>query len=282
MTFTNKDEKMVLFEPNFINDIRNYFKENNDATLVISSSKLINENIDSVFFNSLLDLNLNRLLITGSFNKNEGIDVFLKLYGLKELDNRSVDLEYDFSYFSNLEILRYSWNKNCQNISTLNKLEELSLWAYKPKSQDLTEISNLELIEELRFVQSSIKSLKGIENYKNLKTVSFLANKSLSLVDFSTVFETVEDLYIEGCKKIDHKKVVQIFPNIKKLTYQSNDDLDSLKPFLEGFKNLEFLNVAGTKIKESDNKYWKNYSQIKTLNFLDKKHHILKRKDFGL
>jgi hypothetical protein len=279
ITFLNIDKKRVLFEPDNYTNLFEYFNLNKDATLVIDFYDLV-EYPAFYSFDCLKNIKVRNLLLSGSKRANYDLSELMKMEELKLLDNRAIDLEYDFINFPNLETLRYTWNKNCKNISSLKKLKELSLWSYKPKNQDLYEFIYMNNIEEIRLVQSDIKSINGIEKLENLKELALVSNKNLSFDNFNHVLPKIEFLYIESCKKIDDG-FCKLFPNLKKLEFVNNSSIDSLKNILENLKKLEYLNIAGTNILESDNRYWKNYSNLK-INFLDKKHHILKRKDFNI
>lgn len=285
MKFSDENNKCVLFNPNSIGEIKSYFLKFEDAILVLSSMELSDYNpLNDDFFYSLRQIKINKLFITGAWIEDEKycLRYTLQIKNLIYLNNRSIILDYDFNDFPKLEILRVTWDKKYKNLSKAIGLKELSLWSYKSINKSLIEFSELKKLEELRIIQSNIVSISGIENLKNLKSVIFIANRNMIFDDVNTVFDTVEDLFIESCKKVNHKKLVELFPNIKRLTYHSNDEIESLKPFLDGFKKLEFLNIFDTIIHESDNRYWKNYTNIKTLNFSDRKHLLLKREDFGL
>lgn len=279
MEFANKEKKRVYFLPEFQSELVKYFDENSDATLILSFDSFIGRktNID---FSKLLEINYRKICIVGNHNNPDEFKSLLKSEILTELDNRDLTLEYDFKNFPNLEILILSWHKKCSNISECVKLLELSLWAYKPKSQDLTEFSSLKSLKELRIIQSNIKTISGIENLQNIREMIFIGNRSLSFEDVDVVFPNVEVLYIESCKGIRIEKVVAMFPNVKDLNFFSSVEIKSLRIILDNLKKLEILNVYDLKISETDNRYWKDYKNLKLLNFQDRKHQLLKRKDF--
>lgn len=279
VTFMNFEKQRVLFVPDDYDIIYEYFEINENATLIIDFYELINySNFNS--FDCLKKIRINKLLLTGSKRAEYDVSELMKMKELKLLDNRNIELEYDFLNFPELEVLIYTWIKKCKNISSLKKLKELSLWSYKPKSQDLIEFSEMSKIEELRIIQSNITTISGSEKMPNLNSLILISNRNLSLEDLDCIYPNVESLYIESCKKINDN-FVKFFPNLKKLEFSSNAPIDSLKNILENLKKLEYLNVAENDILESDNRYWKDYKNVK-INFLDRKHHILKRKDFGL
>ncbi|UUC46497.1 hypothetical protein [Flavobacterium cerinum] len=275
--FVNFKEKRVLFIPDSCDKFSEYFDSNKDAILIIDFYELVNfPNFNN--FDCLIDAKIEKLLIVGSKRQEYDFSRLLKMPELIFLDNRGVDMEYDFVNFPNLEILRYSWNKKCKNISTLKKVKELSLWKYRSKSDDLEEFASMNSIMEIGFIQSDIKSINGIEKMINLKELVLVSNKNLSFNNFDFIMPNVESLYIEDCKKID-KSFVRIFPNLKRVEFINHSSIDSLQNILENLKSLEYLNLGETTVLETDNRYWKNYNYVK-INFIDQKHYILKRKDF--
>jgi hypothetical protein len=279
LTFYNEELKRVGFSPNLVNEIKEYFKKNNDATLIVDFDDLWCNHNDFKDFSIIKEIDIRKLLIQGTHTEGSDTKSFLEIENLIELDNRYV-FDYDFKKLPNLEILRYSWKKNSSNLSECKKLKELSLWSYKPKNQSLTEFTKLNSLEELRIIQSNIKSINGIENLQKIKEMVFIGNKVLSLDDMNCTFPNVEILFIESCKEIRIEKVIELFPNVKDLNYFSSNEIESLRIILDNLKKLEKLNVYDLKISESDNRYWKEYKNIKQFNFQDRKHHLLKRKDF--
>ena len=279
MKFFNQEKKRVCYLPEHQNEIVKYFDDNEDATLVVSFDEFIlpNKTID---FNKISEIKIHKLMLSSFYHKTNELGAFLKLENLRELDNRSIDLKYDFKNFPNLEVLILGWNKNCSNISECKKLKELSLWHYKPKTQNLTEFFELNSLNELRIIQSNINNINGIENLQKITEMYFIGNSNLSFGNINSVFPNVETLYIESCKEIRIEKVIALFPNLKDLNFFSNNEIVSLRIILDNLKKLEKLNVYNLKISEIDNRYWKEYKNLKNFNFQDRKHHILKRKDF--
>ncbi len=278
MKFANKEEKEVYFLPEFQSELVKYFNENSDATLFLSFDEFI-ERESPIDFDKLSEIKYKKLFVIGRHDLNE-LSVLLKSDILIELNDRNLYLEYDFNNFPKLERLVYTWQKNCLNIAECKNLQELSLWAYKPKSQNLAEFSSLKSLKELRIIQSNIKSISGIENLQNIKEMIFIANRTLSFDDIQVVFPNVEILHIESCKEIRIEKVVTMFPNLKYLIFFSSVETESLRIILDNLKKLEKLNVYDLMISETDNRYWKDYKNLKLLNFQDRRHQLLKRKDF--
>jgi hypothetical protein len=281
MKFYNQEKKRVCYLPEDHKEIVRYFNENEDATLVVSFDEFILTK-KPIEFNKVSEIKIKKLMLSGSYHKINELGAFLKLKNLIELYNRDINLEYDFKEFPNLERLIYSWQKKCTNLSECKKLTELSLWHYKPKSQNLAEFQQLSSLNELRIIQSNIKSITGIENLQTIREMSFIGNGVLSFEDIDIIFPNVEILYIESCKEIRIERIIKLFPNLKSLNFFSGREIESLRIILDNLEKLEKLNVYNLKILESDNRYWKEYKNLKSFNFQDRKHHLLKRKDFDI
>jgi len=238
---------MVLFTPNTIKLIKEYLLLNNDAILVINFFDLC---LDSSFnnFDILKGLNIRNLLLSHISCKEKDIDTsyLLNINSLVTLDDRNSELPYDFSRMPNLEVLRYGWTPKCKNLNTYNILIELGLWGYKPKSKDLTAFSTFTNLIELRLLQSNIRTIIGLEKTNNIKTLSLVYNRALDLKNVDFVMESVEDLYIENCPKINKEDVIRIFPNVKSLVFASKRlSKDIKRYFIENLKNLKEFDETG-------------------------------------
>ncbi|MEP0265600.1 hypothetical protein [Dokdonia sp.] len=209
----------------------------------------------------------------------ETIESILKYKSLKGLFiNEHTKPKVDMSNFPNLRLLSCDWNLKILNISTLKKLQQFNLFQYKPKSKNLMELSTLSSLKYLKLGSGNYESLKGLNKLKNLRELRIYSNRSVK-TDDTIILESVEALYISSCKSYDHD-FYKSFPNLKILHLESSNDLESLKPILDNLINLKEINICGIKVLEEDNTYWKDYKNITTLNFFNRKHQKLKTKDF--
>lgn len=276
--FANEEKKRVYFFPKDVNDISTYFHQNTEATLIVDFDEYFENRNQKDFFEDINRIPFKKILLIGNGSHNYDLNNFKSNQNLVELEDKYSEIPYDFARFPNLEILRYEHVKNCSNYSSLIKLKELSLWAYPNKNID--EFLGLYNLEDLRFVQSKIISLNGINLFKKLTNVFLIANKDLIFDINVKVNDSVRELYIESCKKIDINLIPKLFPNLEKLTLMKNGEIKELKPLLENLNRLQELNLMGTKILENDNRYWKDYDNIKKISFLDQKNLLLKANEF--
>lgn len=278
LQFANEIKKRVCFFPKDLNDIINYFSKNTDATLIVDFDEYFEYINQKDFFKNINEIPFKKILLIGNGSHNYNLNNFKSNQNLVELEDKYSEIPYDFTRFPNLEVLRYEHIKNCSNYSSLIKLKELSLWAYPNKNID--EFLGLYNLENIRFVQSKITSLNGINQLKNLNNVFLIANKDLIFDLNVQANESVRELYIDGCKKIDINLIPKLFPNLEKLTITKNGEIIELKPLLKNLNRLVELNLMGTKILEIDNRYWKDYNNIKKISFLDQKNLLLKANEF--
>ena len=278
LNFANLEKKRVVFFSDDLNELVLYFQSNEDATLIVDFDDYFKFRTQKDFFKEIVKIPFKKILFIGNGGYNYDLNVFLKNNNLLELDDSYSEIAYDFSGFPNLEILRYLYQKGSCNYSSMTKLKELSLWEYSKKNID--EFLDLHNLEELRFVQSKIDNLNGINHFKKMRSVFLIANKNLMFDSNTQPNENVKELYIDSCKKIDINIIPRLFPRLEKLTLMKNGEIKELRYLLDNLKYLKELNLMGTKILENDNRYWKNYNNINAINFLDQSNLILKSDEF--
>ncbi len=278
LNFANVEKKRVLFFPEQVDELIGYFSQNPDATLIINFDKYFDYKNKAGFFERIKSIPFKKVLLLGNGSYDFDLKNLKSNEILIELDDNYAEIGYDFSGFPGLEILRYLYIKGSSNYDSLKNLKELSLWSYPQKNIDaFLPLSNL---KDLRFVQSKVQSLKGIGQLEKLENLFLIANKDL-VFDHAEPNPNIKQLYIDGCKKVDADSIPGLFPNLEKLTIMKNGEIDSLKMILDNLKNLTELDLMGTKIHEADNRYWKNYPNLKRIHFLDQPNLILRSDEFN-
>lgn len=278
--FANEEKKRVYYFPSDIEGLIEYFNHNPDATLIINFDKYLDYNNQKDFLKKVNLINYKKVLVNGVGSFDFNLEYLKTNKNLIELDDKYSEVAYDFLNFPNLEVLRYLYIEESSNYSRLTKLQELSLWSYSKKSID--EFLGINNLKDLRFIQSKIQDIDGIGNFKKLEKVFLITNKDLKFDINNQTNENVKELYIDNCKKIEINSIPQLFPNLQKLAIINNGEIKELKYILEKLKNLRELNLMKTKILESDNRYWKDYTNIESIQFLDYKHLVLKSDDFKI
>ncbi len=261
LLFTNEAKKRVCFNPNFIGELKTYFEENDDATLIIDFDELFEFRDNPDLFVDIVDIDFRKLLLIGNGGYRYNLQPIFSGKKIIELDDKYSEFNYDFSEFGHLKILRYEFRKGSSNLNSLKDLKELSLWNYSNK--DLKEFLDLFQLEEMRFIQSNLQNISDIHQFELLKKVFLVANKKLSLDSEEKPNRSVQELYIDDCKKIDLKHIPKIFPDLKKISLINNGEIPNLKVLLDYLPKLENLNLTGVKLLKSINSYKKKYPKLK-------------------
>jgi hypothetical protein len=277
--FIDEEQKGIIYTNKAHDLIKEYVIDNNDIVVNFKLIDLKDKDTQALFeFVGKLE---NASAVIYEFDSFDSILDYKFINSLSVNENTAKGNKkpsLDLSNFPYLTYCSIDWNPKISNIGALHKLRQLNLFQYKPKSKDLTELSTLESLKNLKLGSGNYESLKGLDNLKNLKELRLYSNRSVK-TDKTIILKSVESLYISSCKSYDHN-FYKSFPNLKTLDLESSNDLESLKPILDSLRYLKEINICGTKVLEEDNSYWKGYENITMLNFNNRKHHKLKTKDF--
>ncbi|WP_428229065.1 hypothetical protein [Flavobacterium sp.] len=183
------------------------------------------------------DYKLENLDFLTSYNLDfiESIDIlsdsvkdFEALYSLRNLIRiNSQNSKIDYTKFKKLKSIgleivdKYSLEK----ISLLTKLERLGLYN-KYAEIDLSILSKNINLKQLQIRGSKLKSLKGLENFKDLELLGLFHNRSLTS--------------LEGISK-DHTK-------LRKIEIYSAPKLLEVNNYLKELPNLSFLQLDSKKV----------------------------------
>lgn len=229
---------------------------------------------------------LNGLRIFFPFKSDSLTDFdFLKEYDFLEALEISVTSgEYDFSFLSHLvNLKKLSINVIGQNeidLSGLKKLEDCTLlWRKKIvglnncttlkklclidfKQDDLSKISELINLNKLVIKTSSIQTLKGIENLKNVEQIMLGNCKKLkSIVDLNGLLK-LKSLEFNICSSIYDFSDMRELPSLEFLQLVDCKDIASLK-FLLNLKSLnKFYILGNTTILDKDFSYTNQINEV--------------------
>lgn len=172
---------------------------------------------------------------------SDSVKDFEGLYSLRKLIRiNSQNSKIDYTKFDNLKSIaletvdKYSLEK----ISLLTKLERLGLYN-KYAEIDLSILSKNTSLKQLEIRGSKLKSLKGLENFKDLELLGLFHNRSLTS--------------LEGISK-DHVK-------LRKIEIYSAPKLFEVNNYLGNLQNLTFLQL--------DSKRVDSFGFINSLNKLE-------------
>lgn len=183
------------------------------------------------------DYKLDNLDFLASYNLDfiESIDIlsdsvkdFEGLYSLRKLIRiNSQNSKIDYAKFDNLKSIALETvdKYSLEQISLLTKLERLGLYN-KCAEIDLSILSKNINLKKLVIRGSKLKSLNGLENFKDLELLSLFHNRSL--------------ISLEGISK-DHI-------NLKKIEIYSAPKLFEVNNYLKELPNLTFLQLDSKKV----------------------------------
>lgn len=188
--------KYVVVESDRIVDYIEYINKNEIKSIYLCNLYYFKKDVDFLQKCNSIE----RINITSSAIENySGLS---HLHRLKELSLNEPKGKVDLGNHMDLKSLSVEFNKNIVGIEQLKKLEKLSLYNYKPKSKNLSEISELKAVQELEIIKSSINSLNGSGNLLNLERLKLGYLNQLSFIDeLEKISGRLKALNFESCKK---------------------------------------------------------------------------------
>jgi hypothetical protein len=193
------------------------------------------------------------------------------LFNLKELTHLSlpenIQIEFDFSKFSNLIFLGGRLPKKYLNLNKLLNLRYTYLFDYR--KSDFKEFSDLKALKKLWLYSVDVENLEGLSNLSNLTQIELESCKKLiSLVGIGDNNIKLQTIHLMNCKRLKDLDALSALPNLKKLILYQVQELYSLK-FLESLNNIEELYINPRKVGVQNNDYYPLIDCLKKLNQLD-------------
>ncbi|MGG8495191.1 hypothetical protein ACQY1Q_02135 [Tenacibaculum sp. TC6] len=252
-------QKNVFYDPRFIKDINEHFLKNSNDLLTIFDPIYGYDIEDFKHLNSIPVKNVN-------FASVEEEDVHKIVNQLTKVSHLGLEDcgALDFSSFTNLKSLGYTWYKNTIGLDKMTTLERLSISKLNTKNKNLEYLRKLTELKELNIFQSTLTSLIGIEDLKLKKLMLAHLPKLENLNSFKGNMN-VETLDITNCKGLDVNLLPKCFPNVKNLTIENQGEIATIEPLLKELAKLEKISVAGkTKIEDiKSNSFYTEYLEGK-------------------
>ncbi len=222
-----------------IND--DYISKEGEISSLIANrgikSAVIENNFDCKILNELLYI---KSLIISANNAF----ICPNLYNLKNLKKINLEFSYnmaiDFSNFKELEEIDIPWNNNLI-FKGADSLKYLILRKY---GKEIFELELPQSIEFLELIQGKLKSVQGIEKYKNLKALVLYAQPKME--EYSAIGELhhLEFLHLHGGHLKDVNFITRL-KNLKWLVLENCKEIDTLKPLLQ-LDNLIGVQLVGS------------------------------------
>jgi hypothetical protein len=244
--FIKSFEKPIqaLFVRNIVFLNSDILRENMKALLIekgINTIRLTNDyKLNNLDFLKNYDLPFIRSIdiLSDSVTDVEGV------YSLKGLESiNSINLNIDYTKLPRLRSLSAELSMfSYKNLSTLNGLESISI-IDKFKEDDLTIFTNNRKLKYLMIRGSKIKSLKGLENFKELECLELFHNRRLESLEGITKEHTkLKKIAVYTAPKLFYvNKYLTGLPWLEYLQLEAKN-VDSYR-FLDNLTNLDILGI---------------------------------------
>jgi hypothetical protein len=123
--------------------------------------------------------------------------------------------EINFALFPNLKNVTIFWRPKASSLFDSVNLERLFLGKYS--DIDLSKLSKLTNLKYLRLNTGVVKSLKGIENCKDLETLMLMQNSKLEDISGIEKLQKLKRLRIDNCRSIKNIDVVKELKSLDSL-----------------------------------------------------------------
>ncbi|WP_396170762.1 hypothetical protein [Flavobacterium sp.] len=220
---------------------------------------ILDNRITSIYLNDFDSENIINLDFLKEINFIEkinlnGLDIdYFGIYNLHNLKSAIISVKnkkqyIDYSKFKNLEYLSTDWYSSFSDLSKNEKLEELTICKFKPKSKTLLELKLPKSLKKLEIVQSNIISLEGI-NLININ--NFEAYYCSSLESLEGINLNLQVLTLENCKKIIEFKKLEGCKKLEKIIITNCGTMKSLG-WVKKLLNLKFISFVNTNVLDGD------------------------------
>ncbi len=238
-----------------------YRKKKIDGIIITPTIKGFNENLQHLEFPPGYDKNNIDFLSEHTYVKGvilldaKTVDISALSY-LKDLEFLSIDDNtqlFEFNQFPHLRGLCGDWYSKLNLMTLPDSLELLHLHKYKPKSKALTELPELNNLNELIIIESSIHSLDGIEIFRNLRRIELAY---LRVLENIAAIEKLHDANLEvieceNCPRIDDYEPLGKIRSLKTLYLHSCKEIKSIS-FIKNLISLKQFRFMQTKITDGD------------------------------
>lgn len=206
----------------------------------------------------------------------KGLEQFVNLTFLSVPDNRK-DIIH-LSAYLNLKVLSCSFTERLRDLESCTKLRSLTVGNYKSITRDLSILPPLNSLVHLSLIKPDIVTLHNIENFNILKKLEiFDAPQLKTITALKALSNSLEEIEIGKCKKIDDYEVLGEIKSLKKIILSESGAIKSLD-FVKKLPHLKFISFWGTNVLDGNIKYCEGIDYV---GFDNKKHYTHKSESFG-
>jgi Leucine-rich repeat (LRR) protein len=197
----------------------------------------------------------------------------LKYLGIPDNGNDVIDLKN----FPDIEMCGVTFSERLQGLESCSNLKSLTVSNYKSKIKDLSALPSLNNLEHLSLIKTDITTLQGIERFSNLKKLEmFSASKLETIAALQALSNSIEEIQVEQCKKINDYETLGKVKSLKKIILSESGEIKSLA-FVKELPRLEFISFWGTNVLDGNIKYCEGINYV---GFDNKKHYTHKSEQF--
>ncbi len=251
----------------------NYIIEN--KILSIYLSKFLSKKIDNIEFlkdiSFIEKININDLSVNYS--------PIIELNGLKKaiLSINSKEQKIDFSHFKLLESLTCDWFDDFPNFNKNDRLKELNIWKFNPKSKSLGSLKLPKVIQKFHLSQTNIEDLNGLESISLEEFECYYCRNLKSLKGLSNFAENIKTIIIENARNLTDYTALKSCSKLSKLILTNCGDIENIN-WISDLKNLKHFTFFGTNIIDGD---LRSCLSVDYVSFNNKKHYNYKESDFS-
>ncbi len=185
---------------------------------------------------------------------SNGISDINGIYSLESLESLIISgkRKIDFSPFSLLKELRAEWSPHFLNLRMCRNLKVLALSNFSPSSRDCTAISDLGWVNKLQITQSTIKNLRGLENFYQLDELQIdYGTKLENICSLENSKETLVSLLFDHCKAIQNHQYVIKLKQLGTLAFNHCGTMTSIE-FIKKIPKLKSFRFVGTDVADGN------------------------------
>ncbi len=184
----------------------------------------------------------------------------------------SPTLAIDLTQFPRLSDLSADWRQVRASIASATDLREVNLGGYS--EVDLEPLGGLGRLRRLTLTdRPRVRSLSGLSAFPDLRVLGVPLAKDLDDVSALPESPAVEDLDLEGCKKLTSVIELGGCRALRRLNLSECGDLPTLGP-LRGLQALEVLLLYGsTKVVDGDLAPIANLPRLRELRMQSRRHY---------
>jgi len=263
--------------------------------LVISSDRIAEslefmnqEGIDKLEINRVLGYQADNISFLQDFQQIKGLVIIHLLledispiHYLNQLEDLSVSTycksEINFSSFPSLTDCTLEWRPKASSLFNCKNLKSLCINRYSGK--DTSAFANLDNLENLSILNSSIQNLNGLSGLHKLLFLGVYNIRKLYSLDGIQSLTALHELAFTGCRKITSLEEVRTLCNLKHLNFSTNFNIDTIKP-IEDLKYLQQISFyESTNVVDGDLSPLLKLRNLQRVAFMNRRHYSHKREE---